>query len=71
MQEIVDYYSSMHEVTGGKVQKEKFMIFSWKCKITKMVDVAIKVIINGDVIKSIDVKHIIKALGVYASPCLS
>ena len=71
MQEIVDYYSSMHEVTGGKVQKEKFMMFSWKWKSKKIVEVAIKVIINGDVIKSIDVKHIIKALRVYVSPCLS
>ena len=71
MQEIVDYYSSMHEVTGGKVQKEKFMIFSWKWKSNKIVEVAINVIINGDVIKSINMKHIIKALGVYASPFLS
>ena len=30
IQEIVDYYSSIHEATGEKDQKEKFMMFSWK-----------------------------------------
>ena len=30
MKEIVDCYSSMCEAAGGKAQKEKFMMHSWK-----------------------------------------
>ena len=32
MQEIVNYYANLYEATGGKVQKEKVMMYSWKWK---------------------------------------
>ena len=32
MQEIADFCETMHEATGGKLQKEKFIMHSWKCK---------------------------------------
>ena len=46
-------------------------MLSWKQKSNQIVEFAIKVIINGEVIKSIDGKHIIKTLGVHFSPYLS
>ena len=71
MQEIVDYYSSMHEATGVKVQKEKGMILRWKWKSNQIGEAVIKVVINGKIIKRIDVKHSIKTVGICFSPRLS
>ena len=46
MQEIVDYYATMHEANGGKVQKDKVMMHGWKWKNDKIVEVLMKIIMN-------------------------
>ena len=39
MQEVLDYFSSMHKAAGGKVQKEKFMMHSCKWESSDAVEV--------------------------------
>jgi hypothetical protein len=71
MQEIVNYYANMYEATGGKVQKDKVMMYGWKWKNDQIVEVPINIIINGIKIRMINVKHSVKTLGVHVSPSLS
>ena len=47
------------------------MMLSWKLKSNQIVEVLIKLIINGEIIQRIDVKHSVKTLGVCISPFLS
>ena len=55
VQEIVDYYTSMLEDIGGKIKQETVIIFNWKWKKNRIVEVVINVIINGVNIKCINV----------------
>ena len=55
MQEIVEYYTSMCEATGGKVQQEKVMMFNWTWKKNTIVEVVINVTINGEKVQCINV----------------
>ena len=71
MQEIVNYYANMHEATGGKVQKDKVMMYGWKWKNDQIVEVPMNIIINGKKIRMINVKYSVKTLGVHISPSLS
>ena len=63
MQEIVNYYATMYEATGGKVQKDKNMIHGWTWKNDKIVEVPMNVIISDKKIRMINVKNSVR--GVY------
>ena len=69
MQEIVDYYTIMHENTGGKLQKYKVMMCGWKCKNDQIVEGPMSITINEENIRMTNVKSI-KALGVCISHSL-
>ena len=71
MQEILGYYSSMHEAKWGKEKKEKVVMLNCKFKSNQIVEVVIKAIRNGEIVKSVDVKHSMNTLGVHTSQYLS
>ena len=60
MQEIVDYCVSLHEATGGKNQQEKVMMFNWKWKKNRIVEVMINVSIDGVKVKCINIFNNVK-----------
>ena len=68
MQEIVNYYVTICEATGGKAQKEKVTMFIWKWKNNKIVEVPMNVRMREETINRINVKDSVKTLGVYVSP---
>ena len=48
MQEISYYYEKINEATGGKVQKEKFMMRSQKWENNNIVELLINIKIRGE-----------------------
>ena len=71
MQEIVNFYATMHEATRCKSEKENFMMHSWKWNNKNIVEVPINTKINEKKIKIIEVKNSVKTLGVCETPSLN
>ena len=51
MQEIVSYCMKMHEATGGKVQKEKVFVCSWKWKDNQIMNANVEIKLKEEVVK--------------------
>ena len=60
----------IHEDTGGKVQKEKVSIYSWKWETQIAINKPTNSELKNEMIKQPDVKISIKKLGVHANSSL-
>ena len=71
MQETVNYYANMHEVTVGKVKNDKVIMHGRKWKYDQIVEVLMNRTINEGKIRMINMKSSVKTSGVCVSPSLS
>ena len=75
MQMIIDLYTKLYEVTGGKIQQTKIMFYCWKWiykkRMQKIIQLNAVIKVYGEIIKEIDVNKSTRTLGVYLTPALS
>ena len=74
IQRIIDKYTTLYEVTGGCIQKEKSFLYAWQWKNKNgkltLEEKVVEVKVHNDKMKQIEIKEVIRILRVYFSPTL-
>ena len=71
MQQIMNYYSEMHDITRGKAQHDRTFVYGWKRIKNNVENKIIKLITPENEIKQIYMMWITKLLVESSSPSLS